>query len=221
VVDSNVKRYYYRNSMAKNEVQIEFGEVPRIRHTDELIAVAQRIAVSNCAVVIPSSIETAQLGPITDNQRKMNVMVSALNNNRRVRGAWVSGEPEYREQTANGDYGMHTNPYDPAHQSTPHVLRWHHTPIGSTVATFAEIGPEYLANQGRANRRLTELLAEGLTDPRYADPSSFMRAEIGEDESVLFRFDAGTVEAPRPYLHGFETTSSLRVASLADIYRVA
>jgi hypothetical protein len=206
--------------MAKNEVPIEFKEAPRIGHVSELMVAAQRLATSNCAYVVPVTVES-ESGPITTQDRKVAALVWALNNNRRLRGAWISTPPERRHQTPEGDYGMHCNPFEPDFQTTPDYLRWHHTPIGTTTGVFAQMGPEYMKRRGYADARLTELLDDGLTDPRYADRTSFVRAEVGPEESVVFRFDDGTAEQPHPYLHGFTTTSSYRIADLYDIYRVA
>lgn len=205
--------------MAKHEVPIEFSDAPRVSHVDEFMGAAQSLAVRNCVYVVPITVESPQ-GPVSTQERKIAALVWALNNNRRVRGVWANDEPERRRQNPGSDYGMHSNPYDPAFQPTHHYLRWHHTPFGSTVGVFAQVGPAYLEDMRYADRRLTELLSEGLTDPRYADPTSFTRAEIATGESLVFRFDDGTPPQSHPYLHAFTTTSHFRYVDLTDIFRV-
>jgi hypothetical protein len=203
--------------MARYEVPIDLGEVPVINTLDDLQAATGVLALGNAAYIVGETIEST-LGTIVTPERKINALVYGLN---QVNREWVAGPPASRTVDASSDIGVHGNPYQPWRYTTSDYLHYHQTPRvdGQMVVTFANATPAYMDDQSNANRRLTDLLAQGRTDRRYADPASFRQATLGAGGTVLFRLNEG--ETGLPLLHSFQTIGGgSRDAEITPLYRL-
>lgn len=193
--------------------KVRIGEVPVIRHTDELTAAAARLATERCAYVLPASMESPD-GTLTKNEQRVTALVNALNEHHPL---WTANQFRQRLVIPSKDIGMHGNlPHNDYLPGVIDYLQYHHTPSGSHVVTFALDQPPYLKERTTANPLLTVALREGETYPYYADPDTFQRATIGPGDSVVFRLNDQDGSC---LLHDFQTTSPLREARYIAIQR--
>ncbi len=200
--------------MAKFEVPIQMGEVPVVDTIDALHSAAAALAMGNAAYVVADTI-SSDFGSVTQHNQKLNALVYGLDQTSR---GWQAGPPRTRTVDATQDLGMHGNPYRPGY--TTDYLHYHRTPRvdGGLTVTFADATYAYMEDQAYVNRRLTALLAEGKTDPRYADPESFRQVALGVGGVVLFRLNEG--QGGLPLLHSFQTTGGgSREAEITPVYR--
>ncbi len=205
--------------MAKDVVPIQMGEVPMIQTLDELQAAAEVLATQTAAYVISGAVESPYGLPITDNQQKIGALVHALN--MRTYG-WTADSSISETKDKHSDIGMHGNPYIPG-STPPDYLHYHRTPqidTGTVLrVTFADATEAYAGDLAEIDDRLTKLLAEGKTDPRYADPESFRQISFRVG-AVCFRLNQGPTGAP--LLHNFETVGEgSRTAEITPILRGA
>lgn len=188
------------------KTNVRFGEVPIIRHTDELADAAAQLATQRCAYVLPASMESPD-GTLNTNEERMAALVSALNKQEPL---WTAHQFRRQFVVPRKDIGMHGNP--PHKDYLPGVidyLQYHHTPAGSHVVTFALDRPPYVQERKTANPLLTAALREDATYPDYADPDTFQRATINPGDSVVFRLNDQDGSC---LLHDFQTTSHIREA---------
>lgn len=203
--------------MARHEVPIQMGEVPVIRDLNELNAAVAGLAVRNAAYSLPETIDSPFGALDVPRQRLATRFGLEL-----AQSGWYTERPDLREVDAGSDIGMHGNPYFPGNGHTEDYIHFHHTPVmdEDTVlrVTFADSRPGYMNGTRRSNRRLTDLLREGKTDPRLADPDSFRQVTVHGGQSVLFRLSArGT---GLPLLHSFDTVGpGVRQAEITRMYQ--
>lgn len=201
--------------MARYEVDIFPGEIPVARDADALLRAASLLAVKNTAVILPETIDT-DLGIIDTTARKLTALVWALNQQKSSR-RWAALQSTSWQVDATSDLGMHGNPFNSSWQRSIDYLHYHRTPKGATLITTAEAGLEYrTAQPDYVHERLNDLLKQGKTDPRFANPDSFQQAVIGTpDKALVFRLNDRT---DVPLLHDFRTLFNIpRIAEITPI----
>lgn len=202
--------------MARIEVPVQMGEVPIISSVDELHAAAEVLATGNAAYVVSDSIDSVY-GPVVSHERKVAALLYGLN---LAKKEWTAHDTTTHTMDAASDIGMHGNTYQPGWLASGDCLHYHRTPRtdGQVRVTFARATEAYMAAPATDSDRLTQLLAEGKTDPRYADPESFQRVVLGAGGVVVFRLNEGP--AGLPLLHSFETIGGgSRDAEITPLYR--
>jgi hypothetical protein len=194
---------------------VQIGEIPVIRHTDELAEAAAQLATQRCAYVLPATMQSHDAVTLREDKDRIEALQNALNNSR---PHWTATQFNHKIVTPNMDIGMHGNPpFDENPPGFMDYLQYHHTPRGSHVVTIAHGLPLYVQERRIANRFLTPLLHENKTMINYADPDTFQRATLGPGDSVVFRLN--DPEDGLCLLHNFQTTSLSREIVLTALER--
>lgn len=203
--------------MSRNTVNIEFGAVPTIATWNEMQDATAELARKNAAYVVAQSLEVGNgLPPFTTTLQKVGAAIYGLN---KISQQWFPGLPISYRLDATADVGFHGNLSST--DLTQDVLFYDHTPVADepVTVTFADAMPSYpYASPETINLYLTRLLAEGQTDPRYADPESFRQVALTAGQSVLYRLNDR--KSGLPLLHDFRTGDGIRDVEVTPIFRM-
>jgi hypothetical protein len=197
--------------MSDHLVRISPVPIETIDHVGRFAEAARNLVACNCVYKIPYAVATYEGDYIIESEHKLKLLLAELDE---VKPWWSTIEHASRAITADYDIDMHGNPYHPS-MLTPDYLHYHRTIRGTVTATFARAFPGYLEDE-TAKDQLTTALRGGMTDTRYADPSTFQQAYVAPGEVLVFRL----CEYPGlPFLHDFQTTSQERVAEITAMMR--
>lgn len=209
--------------MAKNIVNIDFQPIPVIGTVNSLLDAAHVLEFSNAAYVIPEIVESESGPPLRTTEKKVEVVRQGLNMASKSKGGfWIVGESSLRTVIAETDLGVHSNPWDLT--MPPDYIHYHDSPRidGEMRVTMMDPQPAYMrrgANRSPVDRRLTQLLAEGQTDPRYVKPDTVRQAVLHAGQAVLFRLNEGP--GGPALIHEFRTEGGgSRDADITPIFRV-
>jgi len=174
--------------MAQKSVDIHPQQIPVIDTYEGLTAAARELAVRPSAYILQLLISDELSEVPLGHRRQVNMVTYALN---LANPRWTTlGRP--RELVVPDDVsGVSSEPFDESIQPNSDLVVGRYVLSGLVRATFFTPTDAYLQDRGSANRRLSELLADGRTDPTLVDPDNVLQGEVAEGQMLLYRPNEG------------------------------
>lgn len=205
----------YIGKMAEHAMPISYKEMPVLRTSRTIIEhAASLLRIKRIPVVLPGVIESPD-GLARGLEVKLSYLAQSLNRNS-IRRWGIQQEVLVLRGDSQNDIGFHGNPWDPEDPLPWDFIRVHATDGSVEVTTATALEPAYAQAGADVDARLTELLRQNKTDPRYADPNTFYRAQLSDAAAIAF---PSYLDGSNGFtcLHDFRTISQNRISLLADI----